>query len=273
MSEITLHPDPQGFPSGTTIKCYAAPLPEGAPLKGVPAGVAAAEAVVAANGSLTFTGLTEGSRYVAYSSVGSVDRYVFFQLYHPTTIAEALLKGNNLSDVGTPATALANIGGASTASVTTEKTAREAADTTHAALTTAAHGGIVASTDARLTDQRVPSSESVTDAKVASGAAISIRKIGLRAVATKAANYTLTTTDDYIVANGTGGSFTLTLPTAVGVTGREYTIKANLSGVNVVTVATTGGQTIDEASTIALSLSATYKGITVVSDGANWWIV
>src|SRR5688572_3771138 len=40
----------------------------------------------------------------------------------------------------------------------------------HAALTTSAHGGIVASTDARLTDQRVPTDGSVTDVKVAGGA-------------------------------------------------------------------------------------------------------
>ncbi len=39
--------------------------------------------------------------------------------------------------------------------------------TTHAALTTTAHGGIVASTDARLTDTRTPTDASVTAAKVA----------------------------------------------------------------------------------------------------------
>jgi hypothetical protein len=40
--------------------------------------------------------------------------------------------------------------------VATEATARTAADSAHAALTTAAHGGIVASTDARLSDSRTP---------------------------------------------------------------------------------------------------------------------
>ncbi len=40
--------------------------------------------------------------------------------------------------------------------ITTEATTRASADSTHAALTTTAHGGIVASTDARLTDARTP---------------------------------------------------------------------------------------------------------------------
>jgi hypothetical protein len=47
----------------------------------------------------------------------------------------------------------------------------------HEALTTTAHGGIVASTDSRLTDQRTPLDNSVTNAKVPIGAAIDVRKI------------------------------------------------------------------------------------------------
>lgn len=49
----------------------------------------------------------------------------------------------------------------------------------HEALTTTAHGGIVASTDSRLTDQRVPTDGSVTNAKVAAGAAILESKLAL----------------------------------------------------------------------------------------------
>lgn len=41
--------------------------------------------------------------------------------------------------------------------VATEASARSSADTTHANLTTSAHGGLVASTDPRLTDARTPS--------------------------------------------------------------------------------------------------------------------
>ena len=46
--------------------------------------------------------------------------------------------------------------------VTAEATARASADSAHAALTTSAHGGIVASTDSRLTDARTPTSHAAT---------------------------------------------------------------------------------------------------------------
>jgi hypothetical protein len=55
----------------------------------------------------------------------------------------------------------------------------QAALDTHTALTTSAHGGIVASTDSRLTDTRVPTDGSVTNAKVAAGAAIAYSKLAL----------------------------------------------------------------------------------------------
>jgi len=64
------------------------------------------------------------------------------------------------------------------------------------------------------------------------------------------------------------GTWTLTLPTAVGVSGRFYYIKN--SGAGVITVACTGGQTIDGAATQAVIAGAS---LTVCSDGANWLIL
>lgn len=61
------------------------------------------------------------------------------------------------------------------------------------------------------------------------------------------------------------GTTTLTMPTAVGNT-NLYTIKNVGSGV--VTVATTGGQTIDNGSTAVLQVR--YTSIDLVSDGSNW---
>ena len=64
----------------------------------------------------------------------------------------------------------------------------------------------------------------------------------------------------------------ITLPTAVGANGRIYTIKNNnVATFNVIPLASTPVQTIDGASTIALS--AAYKFITVQSDGINWYII
>lgn len=87
-----------------------------------------------------------------------------------------------------------------------------------------------------------------------------------RAYVAKTALYTLTATDD--VVNGTSGTWTATLPTAVSVTGTQYTVKN--TGAGVVTVGTTSSQTIDGVTTQTLGQ---YESITVVSDGANWIVV
>jgi len=91
------------------------------------------------------------------------------------------------------------------------------------------------------------------------------------AFATKTSDYTLTETDSIIAADASGGAFTITLPTASGIAGRQYTIKKVDPTGNAVTVAATGTETIDGASTY--SLSAQYDAVTIVSDGTNWLIV
>lgn len=58
------------------------------------------------------------------------------------------------------------------------------------------------------------------------------------------------------------------MPTASGIAGREYTIILTASGTG--TVATTGGETINGASTYSLTSQYTY--VTVKSDGSNWLI-
>ncbi len=80
-------------------------------------------------------------------------------------------------------------------------------------------------------------------------------------------NYAISATD-YTV-NCTSGTFTATLPTAVGIIGRQYVIKN--SGTGVITLATTSTQTIDGAAT--QSLISQYDSITVQSNGANWIII
>lgn len=82
----------------------------------------------------------------------------------------------------------------------------------------------------------------------------------------KTSGYTLTSTD--YLDNVTSGTNTQTLPTAVAISGRIYVIKN--SGVGVVTLATTGGQTIDGSATQTI---ATLNSLTVMSDGANWIIL
>jgi len=91
------------------------------------------------------------------------------------------------------------------------------------------------------------------------------------AVASKTSAYTLTASDSIALCDATGAAFTITLPTAAGVAGRQYTVKRVNGGSNNVTVATTSSQTIDGATTYVLS--AQYDKITVTSDGANWFIL
>lgn len=83
----------------------------------------------------------------------------------------------------------------------------------------------------------------------------------------KTANYTATSSDTII--DCTTNTFTITLPTAVGITGKMYIVKN--SGTGVITIATTSSQTIDGATTY--DLGTQYMSLTVVSNNANWIVV
>jgi hypothetical protein len=95
---------------------------------------------------------------------------------------------------------------------------------------------------------------------------------GVSTIISKSASYTLTTSDNYVIA--TSGSITFTLPTASGNTGKEYTIK-NISSSNV-TIATTSSQKIvvdsanSAATTATLGVEASNNWIRVISDGTQW---
>lgn len=67
----------------------------------------------------------------------------------------------------------------------------------------------------------------------------------------------------------TSGTFTITLPTAVGITDKDYIIKN--SGAGTITIATTSSQTIDGITTKVMNTQ--YQSVTVVSNGANWIVV
>jgi hypothetical protein len=84
----------------------------------------------------------------------------------------------------------------------------------------------------------------------------------------KTANYTATSSDYCITF--TSGTDTLTLPTAVGITGRIYIYK-NISGNNGV-IATTSSQTID-GTAAPLTAIANKKSYLLMSNGANWIII
>ena len=86
------------------------------------------------------------------------------------------------------------------------------------------------------------------------------------AYVSKSANYTLVAaTDDVVVFSAAA---TATLPTAVGIAGKKFTILNTAGGYNV-TLATTSSQTINGwAAGQIISQKNNY--ITVMSDGSNW---
>ena len=77
--------------------------------------------------------------------------------------------------------------------------------------------------------------------------------------------YTVTA-DDYLI--NASGTFNVTLPSAVGIQGKLYTIKN--SGVGIITVITTSGQTIDGS--ISSSIVAG-NGLQIASNGSNWIVI
>ena len=82
----------------------------------------------------------------------------------------------------------------------------------------------------------------------------------------KDANYTLTENDGTIEC--TANTFTLTLPTAVGIAGRVYVIKNTGSGI--VTIDADGTETIDDELTQSISK---YESLFLQSNGTNWVII
>lgn len=91
------------------------------------------------------------------------------------------------------------------------------------------------------------------------------------AYSAKTGDYTVLATDGTFDVDATSAAVTLTLPTAVGISGREYTVKKTDDTVHPVIVVGTGGQTIDEAA--SLYLRQEHESRTVRSNGASWGVV
>ena len=83
--------------------------------------------------------------------------------------------------------------------------------------------------------------------------------------------YTAKASDSTITMNATALALTVALPTAVGISGKKYTIKKTDASVNAVTVDADGSETIDGATT--KDLAAQWDYVTIQSNGTNWLIV
>lgn len=87
----------------------------------------------------------------------------------------------------------------------------------------------------------------------------------------KTTTYTAANIEEIILANATGGAFTITMPTAVEREGYIYRIKKTDASANAVKVDGLGAETIDGDADF--DLIAQDEVIAVVSDNANWWII
>lgn len=80
--------------------------------------------------------------------------------------------------------------------------------------------------------------------------------------------YAILTTDSVI--DCISGTFTVTLPTAVGMVGKTYIIKN--SGTGFITLATTSAQTIDGDASGSI-IFGQYHGYMVMSNNVNWIVI
>jgi len=92
-----------------------------------------------------------------------------------------------------------------------------------------------------------------------------VRKILINATA-KTTNYTLAADDEIILGDSTGGEFTISVPTAVGNEGKEWTVK-KIAGSNNVIIDPDGSETIDGASDYRLV--NVNESVSFASDGTN----
>jgi hypothetical protein len=88
---------------------------------------------------------------------------------------------------------------------------------------------------------------------------------------TQTTSYTVGTSDTVVFADATSGNVTVTLPAASGVAGYRFFIKRIDSSANTVTIARSGSDTIDGATSFTLDLQ--YTAISVVSNGSAWYIL
>jgi hypothetical protein len=80
-------------------------------------------------------------------------------------------------------------------------------------------------------------------------------------------DYGMNEADRYVLADATSAAVTVTLPSAIGLKGRPFTV-VRVNAGNTVTVEGDGSETISGAANV--SLSSQWESVTVISDNANW---
>lgn len=89
-------------------------------------------------------------------------------------------------------------------------------------------------------------------------------------VASKTSTYTAAD-ENVILCDASSGAFTINLPAAASFTDRQYVIKKTDSSANAITIDGNSSETIDGATTQALTVQ--YQSITIACNGSNWFII
>ena len=90
-------------------------------------------------------------------------------------------------------------------------------------------------------------------------------------IATKTSAYTLTTNDDVILVDASSSTVTITLPSAVGVSGETYHVKKIDSTANNVVIESTGSETIDGE--LFKIITSQWTSLHLVSNGTSWFVI
>lgn len=112
--------------------------------------------------------------------------------------------------------------------------------------------------------------QSIPHTRIKVGSIIDAGSFSAKVTSTTTA-LTLTSSHYTVLCNASGGTFTITLPTAVGISGRIYNIKKIDSTGNAVTIDGNAAETIDGDTTKSLNLQN--ESITIQCDGSNWYII
>lgn len=112
-----------------------------------------------------------------------------------------------------------------------------------------------------------------SDTQTLSGKTLSDPQMNGRriAVTAKTGNYTVTSADEVVLCDATGGAFTITLPAASGHAGRAVRVKKTDASTNQVTLARTGTDTLE--GTTSFGLRSRYAMVMLASDGTNWHVM
>ena len=92
----------------------------------------------------------------------------------------------------------------------------------------------------------------------------------LTPILTLTAAATITIADRFVIADASGGAFTITLPTAVGNAGKEFAIKRINTGGKV-TIDADGTELIDDD--LDFDLTVKNQAVTIVSNNVKWFII